>query len=203
VYDVTSFVALHPGGTKILLAAGKELAPFWELYNVHKSEEVQEMLEEMCIGELAPGEMEKRQIVDLSDPFALEPLRNKELIPSSQRPFNAEPPINYLVESRLTPNDLFFTRNHLAVPSVDISTYQLEVSGVGLSRSGLTFKLDDIKQFPKYTVEATLQCAGNRRSELTDVKPVKGLRWGIGAISNATWSGARLLDVLKAAGACV
>lgn len=32
------------------------------------------------------------------------------------------------------------------------------------------------------------------------VKPVKGLSWGPAAIGNATWSGARLYDVLKAAG---
>ena len=32
------------------------------------------------------------------------------------------------------------------------------------------------------------------------VKPVKGLSWGPAAIGNATWSGARLCDVLKAAG---
>lgn len=32
------------------------------------------------------------------------------------------------------------------------------------------------------------------------MKPVKGLSWGPAAIGNATWSGARLYDVLKAAG---
>ena len=32
------------------------------------------------------------------------------------------------------------------------------------------------------------------------VKPVKGLSWGPAAIGNATWSDARLCDVLKAAG---
>lgn len=32
---------------------------------------------------------------------------------------------------------------------------------------------------------------------LFKVKPVKGLSWGQAAIGNATWSGARLCDVLK------
>ncbi|CAG2063938.1 unnamed protein product, partial [Timema podura] len=32
------------------------------------------------------------------------------------------------------------------------------------------------------------------------VKPVKGLNWGAAAIGNATWSGARLRDILLAAG---
>nr|CAD7443808.1 unnamed protein product [Timema bartmani] len=34
----------------------------------------------------------------------------------------------------------------------------------------------------------------------TIVKPVKGLNWGAAAIGNATWSGARLRDILLAAG---
>lgn len=33
-----------------------------------------------------------------------------------------------------------------------------------------------------------------------EIKPVKGLQWGGGAISNAVWTGARLSDVLKASG---
>jgi DMSO/TMAO reductase YedYZ molybdopterin-dependent catalytic subunit len=49
-------------------------------------------------------------------------------------------------------------------------------------------------------VTATIQCAGNRRNEMTAVKPVKGGFWDIGAIGNAEWSGVRLRDVLLAAG---
>lgn len=71
----------------------------------------------------------------------------------------------------------------------------------GLPGGTLTLSLEDLKtRFPKHTVTATLQCAGNRRSEMNQVKQVKGLNWGIAAISNATWSGARLRDVLQAAG---
>ncbi len=35
---------------------------------------------------------------------------------------------------------------------------------------------------------------------MNDVKAVKGLRWGGGAISNAVWTGVRLADVLEASG---
>lgn len=35
---------------------------------------------------------------------------------------------------------------------------------------------------------------------MTQVKPVKGLSWGHAAIANATWSGARLVDVLRYCG---
>lgn len=40
VYDITDFVAKHPGGDKILMAAGGSLEPFWELFAVHKSPQV-------------------------------------------------------------------------------------------------------------------------------------------------------------------
>lgn len=40
VYDITSFVSKHPGGDKILMAAGGSLEPFWELFAVHKSSQV-------------------------------------------------------------------------------------------------------------------------------------------------------------------
>lgn len=52
VYDITKFVALHPGGDKILLAAGGALEPFWALYAVHKQEHVLEILSEYKVGTL-------------------------------------------------------------------------------------------------------------------------------------------------------
>ncbi|CAH1103926.1 unnamed protein product [Psylliodes chrysocephalus] len=43
-------------------------------------------------------------------------------------------------------------------------------------------------------------CAGNRRSEMTKVKPVKGLNWGAAAIGTATWTGVPIRDILLLAG---
>lgn len=65
---------------------------------------------------------------------------------------------------------------------------------------GLSLKIQDIKQFPKASISATIQCGGNRRTELSKFKPAAGLAWTGGAIGNAKWSGARLKDVLKVAG---
>lgn len=42
----------------------------------------------------------------------------------------------------------------------------------------------------------TIQCAGNRRSEMSQVKNVKGLVWEKTAISTAQWTGVLLADVL-------
>lgn len=49
-------------------------------------------------------------------------------------------------------------------------------------------------------VVTAIQCAGNRREDMTKVKPVKGLGWSCGAVSNSEWTGVRLRDVLQHAG---
>jgi sulfite oxidase len=47
---------------------------------------------------------------------------------------------------------------------------------------------------------SVVQCAGNRRSDMTKIKAVNGLNWRAAAIGNAEWSGATLNDVLLRAG---
>ncbi|XP_076012857.1 sulfite oxidase, mitochondrial [Genypterus blacodes] len=198
VYDITDFVAMHPGGDKIMLAAGGAIEPFWALYAVHNQEHVLDMLAEYKVGELSAEDQKKQQTVKSSDPYSSDPERHPVLRINNLKPFNAEPPPEILSDSYITPSALFFKRNHLPVPQVDPASYRLHVEG--LPGGALTLSLDDLKKFPKHTITATLQCAGNRRSEMNKVKQVKGLNWGIAAISNATWSGARLRDVLQAAG---
>ncbi len=55
VYDITEFVASHPGGAaKIALAAGKSLEPFWHLFPFHfqrsKEEPWKHLLDSMLVG---------------------------------------------------------------------------------------------------------------------------------------------------------
>lgn len=143
--------------------------------------------------------MKKQESVKSSDPYSSDPGRHPVLNVNSLKPFNAEPPPEILSDSYITPSAFFFKRNHFPVPRVDPASYQLNVEG--LPGGTLTLSLEELKtRFPKHTVTATLQCAGNRRSEMNKVKQVKGLNWGIAAISNATWGGAKLRDVLLAAG---
>jgi cytochrome b involved in lipid metabolism len=54
VYDVTKFIANHPGGKeKLMSVAGKDIAAQWSLYAHHKSSPlVHELLSEMKIGVL-------------------------------------------------------------------------------------------------------------------------------------------------------
>jgi sulfite oxidase len=54
------------------------------------------------------------------------------------------------------------------VPEVDPETYSLEITGIGVMTVSLS--LDELKtKFPKHTVTAAVQCAGNRRSEMSEV----------------------------------
>jgi sulfite oxidase len=116
-----------------------------------------------------------------------------------ESPLNAEPAPDALRESFRTPNELFFIRNHGDVPAVDPGAYRLTVDG--LVESPLSLSLADLRRFPRITVGATLQCAGNRRRELIEVAPIPGeLPWDSEAISNAAWSGVPLREVLAAAG---
>ncbi|KAM4699338.1 sulfite oxidase, mitochondrial [Discoglossus pictus] len=199
VFDITDFVELHPGGSRILLAAGGALEPFWALYGVHKNEHVMELLQEYKVGVLNPEEKEEPS--NLSDPYGHDPARHPILKINSQKPFNAEPPPGMLTESFITPNEFFFKRNHLPVPDINPDQYKLEIErpkGVG---QPINLSLSDLKtKFQRYEVTTTLQCAGNRRSEMNAIKPVKGLDWGSAAISTAHWAGASLRDVLLGAG---
>lgn len=62
---------------------------------------------------------------------------------------------------------MFYVRNHLPVPDVDMKSYSLEISGLGVKSK--TFTMDELKKLPKHTVTAAIQCAGNRRSEMSEV----------------------------------
>ncbi|XP_056418311.1 sulfite oxidase, mitochondrial isoform X2 [Hyla sarda] len=201
VFDITDFVDLHPGGNKILLAAGGALEPFWALYGVHKSEHVMEILQEYKVGVLSPDDKEEPR--DLSDPYSGDPSRHPVLKINSQKPFNAEPPPEILTENFITPKEFFFKRNHLPVPNINPNEFQLIIERPPGAKQvkPLILSLKDLKtKFPHHEVIATLQCAGNRRSEMNAIKQVKGLEWGASAISTARWTGVWLRDVLLDAG---
>ncbi|KAG6410164.1 hypothetical protein SASPL_128215 [Salvia splendens] len=135
--------------------------------------------------------------------YAREPPRHPSLLVNSKEPFNAEPHRSALVSSYVTPVEFFYKRNHGPVPIVDDihksdSRYSVSISGLVENATELYMK--DILELPKYTVTATLQCAGNRRTAMSKTRKVKGVGWDIGAIGNAVWGGAKLADVLELIG---
>ncbi|KAJ1961258.1 hypothetical protein IWQ62_003932 [Dispira parvispora] len=140
---------------------------------------------------LAPTFQYKNEPVETRD--------RKVLLVRNETPFNAEPTLPRLIEHQVTPIPRFFKRNHGPIPQLNSAEYTLTVRVVdGPTKVWTLHELQT--QFPQYEVMAALQCAGNRRDGLNEVKPVKGVIWGPGTISNAVWSGVRLRDVLLASG---
>lgn len=123
---MTDFVVNHPGGDKVLLAAGGSVEPYWAIYAQHKTAEVMEILEDLRIGTIDENDLKKMAKTnenDENDPFSTDPQRHPALLVNSAKPFNAEVPPSLLLDSFLTPNDLFFVRNHMPVPEVSYSYY--------------------------------------------------------------------------------
>lgn len=178
------------------MASGGPIDPFWSMYSNHMTHETFDLLENYRIGNLIITD-ENPIISD--DPYANDPSRLPVFRVNSQKPFNAEPPLDLLINNFITPNEIHYVRNHLPVPLVDTHEYALIIEGLGVKSTKLT--LEDIKtKFPIVKVTVAIQCAGNRRSEMNKVKQVKGLEWSGGAIGNAEWTGVRLRDLLNYVG---
>jgi sulfite oxidase len=120
----------------------------------------------------------------------------RSMLVHNDRPEDLETPLGGF-NTWLTPNDIFFVRQHLPRPTIDASQYRLNVDGK-VSKL-LQLSLPELRKLPQYTVPATLECTGNARGFFRPRVP--GIQWGRGAIGNAEWSGPRLGDVLKLAGA--
>lgn len=122
----------------------------------------------------------------------------KDLIFRTTDPRNAEPALNKLIESWITPTERFYVRSHAPNPVIDQSDYRLAVEGM-VDRE-LSLSIADLTKFKEYDITATLTCAGNRRAEFNAEGKVGGVQWEAGAIGNATWTGVSLDEVLKLAG---
>ena len=125
--------------------------------------------------------------------------RPEQLVRDSQW-YNSGPPPELLRESFVTPKELFFTRNHAAVPVVDPATWRLTVSG--LVERPVVLSLEQLQSaLPRRTGAATMACAGLRRDELIAHRPIPGeVVWGAEPVSNGIWTGVPLREVLLKAG---
>jgi DMSO/TMAO reductase YedYZ molybdopterin-dependent catalytic subunit len=110
-------------------------------------------------------------------------------------PENSETPLES-VRSWVTPNRLFFVRNHFAMPVLELADWRLTIEGCVERPS--TWTWDELTSLPERTVFATVECAGNGRSFLQPRAP--GVQWGAGAIGHAEWTGVSLRLVLEQAG---
>ena len=201
VYDITDWIAGHPGGNLILHAAGGSIDPYWDIFSVHKKQEVYDILESMLIGRIDPLDLVDGQVPlgSIKDPFMHDPKRDHRLTVLTEKPMNAESPTS-LLSTCLTPVNIFFVRNHFWVPQITEKEHRLVIElDDGEERQ---YTVSDLrKNFKQHKITATLQCSGNRRAHMTrGSRPTNGLQWEAGAIGNAEWTGPRLRDVLADAG---
>jgi DMSO/TMAO reductase YedYZ molybdopterin-dependent catalytic subunit len=110
-------------------------------------------------------------------------------------PENSETPLER-VRSWVTPNRLFFVRNHFPVPRIDLAAWRLRLEGC--VKRTLEWTWDELAALPERTVFATVECAGNGRSFLHP--HAHGVQWGAGAIGHAEWTGVPVRLLLKEAG---
>lgn len=97
----------------------------------------------------------------------------------------ADPRLATLVDSEVTSNDNFY-RVAIDVfdPSVDLSSWSLQVGGV--NGSGKTYTLQELQSLPKQKEFNTFECVSN---------VING-----GLVSNAEWGGVKLSDLFSDAG---
>ena len=122
--------------------------------------------------------------------------KHSSLIARSARPVDFETPVE-LLDSFITPNEAFFVRGHMTAPAVDAQAWQLSVEGD--VRAPRMLSVADLRALPAVSVTATIECAGNGRAFFDP--PVAGIQWRKGAVGTSRWTGARLRDVVAAAGA--
>jgi DMSO/TMAO reductase YedYZ molybdopterin-dependent catalytic subunit len=115
------------------------------------------------------------------------------------RPLVAETP-EHLLDDDVTPFEKFFIRNNGQIPpqiAGDRLAWRVQIDGE--VNTPLTLTVGELEsRFPQVTLRLQMECGGNGRSFY--VPETRGNQWGNGAISCGEWTGARLRDVLNAAG---
>lgn len=230
VYNLTNFNN-HIGGKKYIeLIAGGRLEPFWSIFSDHlKHKEILDMLEKYRIGNLvANDQLDIQDIQDMFDnineftDYSNEPFEDRpldQLIIMRTYPFIAEPMNELAADSFLTPNKLFYVRNHFPVPhELNEQNYKLDLHlnvNCDIKFNQMIDNFDDIKcdkslslnelknEFENVEIISTLQCCGNRGYSTIDANNFRGKKFSFpqnGLISTAKWKGVRIRDVLLANG---
>lgn len=151
-----------------------------------------------------PPPSHPQQVLDLDKPTpdAHVPRDPRLIRLTGVHPFNVEAPLSDLYsEGFLTSPDLFYVRNHGAVPEVqDEECLDWEFSVEGLVQNPLRITLRDLLQeYENVTYPITLVCAGNRRKEQNVVRKSKGFSWGPAGVSTALFTGVVMRDIIERA----
>ena len=134
------------------------------------------------------------------DAAPAEPTKHPDFIYYQKEPLNGAPPPFLARGEFITPFDLFYVRSPRQYPAA--FRRRVPPEHPGLVARPVELSLGQLRRdFPAHRIGVTLQCAGNRRDELKQVKDIPGeAPWAGNAISHGVWTGARLADVLAHAG---
>lgn len=149
-----------------------------------------------------PSQQQRVLDVDLKTPDSWVTRDPRLIRLTGVHPFNVEAPLTDLFnEGFLTSPDLFYVRNHGAVPQVhdeDVLDWEFKVEG--LVDNPMTINLKQLMtDYEQITCPITLVCAGNRRKEQNQVRKTKGFSWGAAGVSTALWTGVAMSEVIKRA----
>lgn len=126
------------------------------------------------------------------------PGKDEKLVVLGERPLVAETPES-LLDDDTTPVGKFFIRNNGLQPDAPSEPDKWQITIDGEVERPLTITLGELKtRFTPVTRRMVLECGGNGRSFYSP--PARGNQWTNGGVGCAEWTGARLADVLKAAG---
>jgi DMSO/TMAO reductase YedYZ molybdopterin-dependent catalytic subunit len=126
------------------------------------------------------------------------PGKDPKLVVLGDRPLVAETP-EHLLDDETTPTPKFFIRNNgqIPEPAKEPDAWRIVVDGEVNNKLELT--LGDLKKrFRPVTRRMVLECGGNGRSFFAP--QARGNQWTNGGAGCAEWTGARLADVIRAAG---
>lgn len=117
----------------------------------------------------------------------------------TESPLNAEASIQNLVKDYLTPLEHFYIRTNGNVPTAHVDEHEIMFEGLIDRPQVIPLRLLR-RLFREEERNAVLMCAGNRRTEMGQIKKVSGTPWTTGAIGNAKWQGVSLTKVLRYVG---
>jgi len=127
-------------------------------------------------------------------PFETKAIRN--MYPGLKEPMSAysTTPLQEL-DGIITPNGLFYERNHAGVPEIDPAQHRLMLHG--MVKKPLIFTVEELRQFPSESHIYFMECSGNPSFLPPYGKTAAEV---CGLVSCAEWTGVSLRKLLEEAG---
>jgi len=94
----------------------------------------------------------------------------------------------------ITPNGLFFNRNHGGTPHIDPNQHRLMIHG--LVEKPIVLTMDQLKKYPNVSRIHFLECPANGGPEWRGPQ-FNSIQFAKGFMSNAEWTGVYIKDILK------